>query len=273
LTPDPASPSGYALLPGDDGVSVERTSESVGGTGVAFRAEGNSFLVLTSHHVVEFPETLDLEISSPLLGGERLLVGRGYRKSRSTVVGRPAEGQAMATLVAFSVKNDLALLAADLGRFDPYVAPFPYEFGATDAVQAGNGVYVLGAPDGKFMVTWGVATPEAPSLLRVDTSTPAGYSGGAVLATRRDDGNLELVGMVRGTAGISRKVWEFDDTVVPGMRLTEADPSHVIARTLRTRDFGVTYCTPVDRVRSFLERGLEYARRPHLLAPKNLDAD
>jgi hypothetical protein len=220
---------------------------------------------------VDFPETLTFEVVSPLLDGKKLLVGRGRRVSQSTVVGRPGEGQSLATLVAFSEDADLALLRADLRRLDPYVAPLPHPLGEPGALRAGDGVYVLGAPEGKFQVSWGVATPEGSTLLRLDTSTPSGYSGGVVLATNRESGRMELVGVVRGTAGSSQNVWQFDESVVPGMRLSEADPSGVVAGTMKTRAFGVTYCTPVDRVRAFLEAAREEAKRPRAGAPLDVD--
>ncbi len=271
LVQDGASPTGFALLPGDEGEEIERRSESVCGTGVAMRGQGNTYLVLTSHHVVDFPETLRLEVSSPLLKGSELLVGWGERKFQSTVVGRPGEGQAQATIVAFSREADLALLRVDLRRFRPYVTSLPCEFGSSDAIRTGDGVYILGAPDGKFQVTWGIVTPEGPTLLRVDTSTPAGYSGGVLLGTNRETGQMELLGVVRGTAGSTHNVWEFDESVVPGMTLGDVDPSHVIARTLRRRDFGVTYCTPVGRVRAFLDRAFGYAAAFRFGEPKDLD--
>ncbi len=271
LSVDATSPTGYALLSGEEGTAIERTSESVGGTGVVVGTEGTTALVLTSYHVVDFPETLLLEVSSPLLSSGRLLIGRGRRMSQSTVVGRPTEGQSQARIVAFSRDADLALLRADLRQMDPYIAAVPYRLGESDALEPGDGAYVVGAPEGKFQITWGVVTPEGPTLLRLDTSTPAGYSGGAVLATNRESGELELVGIVRGTAGTSRNVWEFDDSVVPGMRLAEADLSNVVASTIKTRSFGITYCTPVARVQAFLSRALDVAGRAGSFAPVNLD--
>ncbi len=271
LRPDSSSPTGYALLTGVDGSTVKGTSESVGGTGVVIGMEGTTSLVITSHHVVEFPETLTLEVASPLLQGDKLVVGRGRRVSQSTVVGRPGESQTLATVVAFSREADLALLRADLRRLGPYVAPLPHQLGETGALRAGDGVYVLGAPEGKFQVSWGVATPEGPTLLRLDTSTPSGYSGGAVLATNRETGAMELVGVVRGTAGTSENVWQFDESVIPGMRLSEADPSRVVAGTVRSRAFGVTYCTPVGLVRTFLETAMEEAKRTRAVSPLDVD--
>jgi hypothetical protein len=41
---------------------------------------------------------------------------------------------------------------------------------------------------------------------------------------------------------------------------------------MKARAFGVTYCTPVDRVRAFLGLGMEQATRRHSAAPSDVDA-
>jgi hypothetical protein len=125
--------------------------------------------------------------------------------------------------------------------------------GQTSELRAGDGVYLLGAPRGRFQVAWGVATPASPRLLHVDTATPPGYSGGLVLATVRETGEMEVVGMVTGTAGQFAQLWYYDDTVVPGSSLADVDPEHVIAREDKRFDFGITHCVPADRISELIE--------------------
>jgi hypothetical protein len=254
LVEDPTSPTGFKLLPGEQGITVKRESETIRGTGAIVRDDPGAQRILTCFHLVEFPEVTRLEIQSDLTGDGKLLVGIGYRKSQQTFVGRPGEGQVPARLVAYSEDDDLALLSAQLSQLNMWTSPVPYRIGQTSELMAGDGVYILGAPRGRFQVTWGVATPVSRTLVHIDTATPPGYSGGLALATVRETGELELVGLVTGTAGQFAQLWYYDDTVVPGSSLTDVDPSHVIAREDKRFDFGITHCIPADRIADLLKK-------------------
>jgi hypothetical protein len=254
LVEDSTSPTGFKLLPGDQGITIRRESETIRGTGSIVRDEPGGQKILTCLHLVEFPEVTRLEIQSDLTEDGQLLVGIGYRRSQQTFVGRPGEGQVPARLLAYSRDDDLALLSAPLSHLNMWTSSVPYRIGQTDELMAGDGVYILGAPRGRFQVTWGIATPESPTLLHVDTATPPGYSGGLVLATVRETGNLELVGLVTGTAGQFAQLWYYDDTVVSGSSLADADPAHVIAREEKRFDFGITRCVPADRIDELLKK-------------------
>lgn len=254
LVEDPTSPTGFRLLPGDRGITIRRESETIRGTGTIVRDDPAAQKILTCFHLVEFPEITRLEIESDLTEEGELLVGIGYRKSQQTFVGRPGEGQVPARLLAFSRDDDLALLSAPLNQLNMWTSSVPYRIGQTKELMAGDGVYILGAPRGRFQVTWGIATPESPTLLHVDTATPPGYSGGLVLATIRETGDMELVGMVTGTAGHFAQLWYYDDTVVPGSSLAEVDPTRVIAREDKRFDFGITHCVPADRIGELIKK-------------------
>jgi hypothetical protein len=263
LVEDRTSPTGFKLLPGDRGITIRRESETIRGTGTIVRDDPAGQRVLTCLHLVDFPEITRLEIESDLTEEGELLVGVGYRKSQQTFVGRPGEGQVPARLLAFSKDDDLALISAQLSQLNMWTSSVPYRIGQTEELVAGDGVYILGAPRGRFQVTWGIATPESPILLHVDTATPPGYSGGLVLATVRETGDMELVGLVTGTAGHFAQLWHYDDTVVPGSSLAEIDPTHVIAREEKRFDFGITHCIPAERIDELIKKaGLGSLRSP-----------
>ena len=261
LIPDETSPTGYRLLPGEAGRFVDRTSDTIRGAGIVLRQDGNFFLILTCHHVVEFTERLVYEIESDDTHTGKLLIGEGQRQQQQVFVGWPHMGQVSGTVIATSPEDDLALVRADLRRFEGRVGPVLTPLGDSDALKAGDGLYLLGAPSGKFHVTWGVATPGSRSLFFADTATPPGYSGGPVLAVARETGQLELLGIITGSAGNMMRIWDFDDTVVPGYRLSEVDPDNVTAREIKTFDFGITHCISEKRIRDLLRKaGLDAAR-------------
>jgi len=253
LVDDPTSPSGFLLLSQDKGRTIERRSETIRGTGIVIRDEISSFLILTCYHLVEFPQSVSFEVTTDLNERGKLLVGTGKRMAQQVFVGRPGAGQALATIVAFSEEFDLAVLRVDLARLSPFALPLPYDLGKSDDLRAGDGVYILGAPRGKFQVTWGIASPQNPSVFHVDTSTPPGYSGGAVLSTVRETGEMELVGIVTGTAGHLAKLWSYDETVLSGATLENVDFSHIVAGETKIFDFGITYCVSAEEVASLLE--------------------
>ena len=261
LIPDSSSPTGYRLLPGEAGQFIDRTSDTIRGAGIVLRQDGNNHLILTCHHVVEFPERITYEIESDESESGSLLIGEGERKQQQVFVGWPRLGQVRAMTVASSPDDDLALVRANLKRFEGKVSPALVPIGDSDALNAGDGIYLVGAPSGNFQVTWGVATPGSESLFFADTSTPPGYSGGPVLAVARESGQLELVGVVTGSAGTMLRVWNFDDTIVPGYRLSEVDPDHISAREIKTFEYGITHCISERRIRALLKgAGYDTAR-------------
>ncbi len=268
LVEDPTSPSGFLLLPEDQGKTIERRSETIRGTGIVIRDEISSFLILTCYHLVEFPRSVSFEVTTNLTERGKLLVGLGNRKAQQVFVGRPGAGQVLATIVAFSEEYDIALLRVDLARLNLFASPLPYDLGKSDDLRAGDGVYILGAPRGKFQVTWGIASPQNSSVFHVDTSTPPGYSGGAVLATVRETGEMELVGIVTGTAGRLAKLWNYDETVLPGSTLENVDFSHVLAGQNKIFDFGITHCVSAEKITLLLEHagiGVPEPKTPDLL--------
>jgi|GEM_PF-3248852 len=254
LIPDDSSPTGYRLLPGDLGRYVDRTSDTIRGAGIVLRQDGNDHLILTCHHVIEFPERITYEIESDETETGDLLIGEGERKQQQVFVGRPRLGQVRATTIASSPADDLALVRANLKRFEGTVSPALIPIGDGNALRGGDGLYLLGAPSGNFQVTWGVATPGSESLFFADTATPPGYSGGPVLAVARESGQLELIGVITGSAGSMLRIWDFDDAIVPGYRMSEVDPAHVSAREIKTFDYGITHCISESRIRALLRK-------------------
>lgn len=265
---DSASPTGFALLPGGRGTVLERRSENIRGTGLVLRRDGNTVLILTCLHVVDFPPVVRTEISSGLTSTGRLLIGVAQRKAQQTFIGRPGQGQVTARIAAYSEQDDLAILKADGMMLGPHLLPIPYDLGDAEALRPGDGVYLLGAPRGSFQVSWGVATPQEEGTFIVGTATPPGFSGGAALSTVRSTGAFELLGIVTGTGGQRVKVWGYEDSVLPGSTLDEIDPKLVVAGDFKSFDFGITYCATTDRIRSLLERaGVRIQRLPELEVP------
>ncbi len=262
IPPDSSSPTGFRLLPPPRGAVLERRSESIRGTGLVLRRDRNDVLILTCYHVVEFPPVVRTEVSTGLTSTGRLLIGVSERKAQQTLVGRPGQGQTTARVVAFSSTDDLAILRANASVLGAALSPIPYELGQARALRAGDGLYLLGAPRGAFQVSWGVVTPLEGGTFVVATATPPGYSGGAVLATVRGTGRLELVGVVTGTGGQRIKVWGYEDTVLPGSTLDEIDPRTVVAGDFRSFEYGITYCAPAERIASLLARAGVSIQRP-----------
>lgn len=269
IAADSTSPTGFQLLPSPHGTTLERRSENIRGAGVVLRRDGRDCLILTCLHVVDFPPTVRTEISTTLTSTGRLLIGSGERKAQQTLIGRPGQGQVVARIVAYSDRDDLAILRADVSLLSSLPTPIPYELGGGNTLRPGDGLYILGAPRGLFQLSWGVATPHDDATFLVATSTPPGYSGGIALATVRATGAFELVGIVTGTGGQKVKVWGYDDSVLPGSRLDEVDPATIVAGDFKSHDFGITYCVKVERVQALLERvGIRIQRPQELLLPE-----
>ncbi len=169
------------------------------GTGFAYRKRGDEWLVVTNHHVVEFPEVTgdgtDLDGVPP-----------GARRVREDVriVSSEAEpdrpDQPTLSVVVESEPLDIAVLASK--------APLdliPYRFGRSDDLRVGNAVLVRGYPLGAFPAAnaghvIGVGQHDLErgwdhDDFAVDALLNLGSSGSPVLAVSSETGEPEIVGV------------------------------------------------------------------------------
>ncbi len=169
------------------------------GTGFAYRKRGAEWLVVTNHHVVEFPEVtgdgVDLDGVPP-----------GARRIRQDVriVASEAEPDRPDQTELSVVVEDEALDVAVLSSRTP-LALAPYRLGRSAELRVGNAVLVRGYPLGAFAAAnagrvIGVGQRDLERAwdhedFAVDALLNLGSSGSPVLAIACDTGEPEIVGV------------------------------------------------------------------------------
>jgi S1-C subfamily serine protease len=169
------------------------------GTGFAYRRRGGEWLLVTNHHVVEFPEVTGEGVE---LDG----VPAGARRIRQDVriVASEAEpdrpGQPELSLVVEDEALDVAVLASRAP-----LALAPYRLGRSADLHVGDAVLVRGYPLGAFAAAnagrvIGVGQRDFERSwdhedFAVDALLNLGSSGSPVLAIASDTGEPEIVGV------------------------------------------------------------------------------
>jgi serine protease Do len=169
------------------------------GTGFAYRVRGDTSLVATNHHVVDFPEVTGE-------GVELEGVPAGSRRVREDIriVANEAEPDAPAQLALTSVVSDEALDVAVLSA-PARLEALPYRIGSARDLTVGDAVLVRGFPLGAFPAANAgrVVAVGQRDLDRgwdhedfaVDALLNLGSSGSPVVAVSCATGEPELVGI------------------------------------------------------------------------------
>jgi hypothetical protein len=252
--PDPSSPTGYRLRKRGKAVELEFRSQ-VGAGLVLARSQGEvrTWTVITAAHLVAAPDTaraflLDAA-GQPTEALERVSVKISEKIFVRTWNGVHAE----AVVSRVRGEEDLALLDANLPANAEGAQPFSYDAGAGTGLRWGTLVYLIGFPNAHLQVAGGLVNlgPQ-PETFVVSAAVGPGYSGGPVLAVRKDASRFELVGICTAMPSRSLRVLSPGVEVEPGAPATGDVLARTVVRKMDLPEYGTAHVVGIEAVRRFL---------------------
>lgn len=245
------------------------SSHSRFGTAVVVAAGDGRLTLLTSQHVVDFPERrLQYRLGDETSAGPS-----------TEIAGVSVRVQAMGQLLdhlelgpfevlAEDPVEDLALLGLRPPPGTELAAHPPLEArpGDPGRLSWGSFVYLLGFPRGYPMVTRAIVSDPDRDLrggFLLDALWNEGVSGGPILAVRGEGGDFEWVGVAR--SGVASRELRVQP---PGVEpLFTEDPELVMlyqgplaVESVARIQYGLTIPVAMGRIRDFLERNREAVR-------------
>jgi hypothetical protein len=135
--------------------------------------------------------------------------------------------------------------------------PFPYEVAYDRKIDWGDLVFVFGNPRGIRQLTIGVTSPSPyPGTFAVDAAARFGFSGGPVFVATQD-GQLSLVGIVRGAQANRFQYVAPSPRLLPGQYLTKEDLNELKAEEHSMIEFGVAYALNAEVIGAFLSESAQ----------------
>lgn len=234
-------------------------NQSVIGSATIILSEPNKAALLTSGHVVDFPDTLVYYFpESPDIPEDTYVWIVAYKiRQNNYITALPVDAEL--EIIALDSKLDVALLGT---RFSaPKELPLPrfnYPPGHTDELTWGHVVYLAGYPLGHHMITDGMVSRTSSSRRRsflIDASFNQGMSGGPVVAIRDGAPNFELVGLANAVAAESQYV------LIPAGKESEIKmegiqnlpyEGEIFTQLSKQIRYGVTFVVPIEDIIQFL---------------------
>ncbi|MFA7290002.1 MAG: serine protease [Melioribacteraceae bacterium] len=207
----------------DKAVTLIHYNRTASGTATVIYSLNNRVVVLSTAHIIDFPDTLISYFQTPEGKPTNLIESISFKEKQTNYIPDFPEGGELDILAKDSAK-DLVLLGKTYIS-EPFNPPvFSYPFGRADDLEWGSFIYVFGYPLNQKMLTKGIVSN--PNRERhtffVDAIFNKGFSGGIVLAIRDGVPNFELVGLIKSVPG------ELEFALRPEFKPGEADYSPLI---------------------------------------------
>lgn len=229
------------------------------GTGVVLAHEGGRATLLTSQHVVDFPQRRIQYRLREVPGSEPVpeVAGVSIRmQATGQLLDHPELGPF--EVLAEDPVEDLALLG--VGGPAAVFPPLAVPRGDSRRLSWGSFVYLLGYPRGYPMVTRAIVSDPDRDLqggFLTDALWNEGISGGPILAMRGDTGEFEWVGVAR--SGVAARELRVEP---PGVEpLFTEDPELVLlyqgpltVQQVARIQYGLTIPVSTTAIRTFLAR-------------------
>ncbi len=204
-------------------LTLVHSNRTASGTATVIYSLNNKVVVLSTAHIIDFPDTIISYFQTPEGKSTNLIQSISYKTKQTNYIPDFPEGGELDILAKDSAK-DLVLLGKTYTSepFNPSV--FSYPFGKADDLEWGTFIYVFGYPLNQKMLTKGIVSNpnKERHTFYVDAVFNKGFSGGIVLAIRDGVPNFELVGLIKSVPG------EFEFTLRPEFKPGEADYSPLI---------------------------------------------
>lgn len=228
------------------------TTETASGTATIVYLDNDKIALLTSAHILDFPDTL---IS--YFNNSDIIESISIKVRQSNILPEFTSSKQVEILSINSIA-DIAIVGGIISsRIASRLIPFKLKRGNSKELSWGAMVYIIGYPLNNKMITSGLVSPPQISdkdYFFVDAVFNRGFSGGIVLAVRDGAPNFEFVGMVKsGTVERGFRVVPNSDS--PDFNYLPKVPfagETFIEEELNMK-YGVTKIMTVEKVTEFID--------------------
>ena len=244
----------------EEDVSTEFFTDTASGTATVIYHGNGKIAILTSFHVVNFPDTLFSFVDSNKRGFQDRLRSIAVKERQSNYI-PDIQGADRFEILAFDAALDMVVLGQSLAEAqENEISVFDRPVGEAGSLDWGSFVYAVGYPGGIKMITRGLVSKpfrDAEARFVIDASFNRGFSGGPVLAIKDGVPNIEWVGLSMTSAGTS------DVILIPSNR--ELDEAYdygvpydgdVFIHPRRNIRYGITMCVSMERIRDFIRSNM-----------------
>ncbi len=230
-------------------------SESVHGSATLLRNSGDRLVLLTCAHIFDFPDTV-ISYYEPLTPNAAAGIESVAIKRRQTQFIQEHSVTEPFDIIAIDYELDIAFLGTKSERLTNDKLPaFDYAAGDDRMLDRGSVVYVFGFPSGFQMVSRGiVANPNIgkKGVFLLSANFNEGISGGAVLAMRDGQSNLELVGIAKlASASFINIIKPEYDSHQQRYNSNLPYEGQLFVEQQRTLNYGVTFAVSILTIRDF----------------------
>lgn len=241
----------------EDLVVKKFDSESVIGTATVVYYDEKKIGLLTSAHVLNYPDTIIGYFEGVEKEGKRIIQSFSVKTRQLNYV-RDLPIKKNLKILALDEDLDIAILGeeVDMERITP-VYVFDYPIGNSDELEWGSFVYIMGYPSGYQMITRGiVSTPGGTHKKNflIDALFNKGISGGIVLAIKDGVPNFELVGMAKSVGA------SYENILIPeeeshAKRYNPNSPyqGNAYVKMKKNINYGITYSVSSNSIKKFIE--------------------
>ena len=238
--------------------------ESTAGTSVILDQSSHNFLLISSEHVVSFPDTAITYYEGDEYPSKRYVKSISVLRRKVNLIYTGREIRSF-DILATNKSLDLALLNIELSKIDNLDQyPLNLKFGNSSFLQLGSFLYILGFPKGYAMVTRGVASSSESwndRFFVTDAVFNPGISGGPILASRDNFNSFEWVGMVSSATASHENVLVPRPKAEKYSRITQVylDTAYV-AQKARI-NYGIAQAIPINKIKEFLRENEEEVKK------------
>lgn len=238
--------------------------ESTAGTSIILDQNKKNFLLISSEHVVSFPDTSITYYEGDNYPSQRFVKSINIIRRKANLIYTGQEIQSF-SIISTNERLDLALLDIKLDKInnlDQY--PLNLKFGNSSFLQLGSFLYILGFPKGYAMITRGLASSSESwndRFFVTDAVFNPGISGGPILASRDNFNSFEWVGMVSSATA------SHEDVLVPRpspdkySKITQPYPDTVFVAQKTRINYGIAQAIPINRIKEFLAENEEAIKK------------
>jgi len=233
-------------------------SESVIGTATIIFYDHQKIGLLTSAHIVNYPDTIIGYYEDVKKDGKEIIQTFSIKTRQLNYV-RDLPISKNLKILAIDKDQDIAILGQDIDPDRPReVNVFDYPVGNSDELEWGSFVYIMGYPSGYQMITRGiVSTPGGTHKKNflIDALFNKGISGGIVLAIKDGVPNFELVGMAKSVSA------NYENILIPAEEnhIRQYNPNvpyedKVYVKVRKKINYGITYSVASNSIVKFLKK-------------------
>lgn len=239
-----------------------RYTNSSSGTATVIYAEENKVALLTTAHILDFPDTVITYYATPDGRETPYIQSLSVKKRQSNYVADFPEGGELG-IILMDADTDIAIVGRRFEQtFTTAYPVFEYPTGKAAELDWGSFVYVFGYPSNYKMISKGIVSSpnrNGKGSFLLDATFSRGYSGGIVLAIRDGVPNFELVGLVRAVPAVNEYILTPSSEALqkgynPLLPYT-GDP-YVTKKTNIT--YGITKVISIEEILEYLKKHEDY---------------